>query len=229
MILVGPAPVRHDISSEALSPARSRILESLQQALEPVSASELAANLGQHANTVREHLEALVQRQLATRFRSDPDGRGRPAWRYSPSTVLQEPDSRVREYAGLALVLAEQLARSSADPEVESIAAGQAWGRMLTQEAVRGKALSARRQTIALMTEIGFDPETDSRMSTVLLRRCPFLDVARKQSSIVCSAHLGMIATAFEAFGGDSEGVQLVPFDSSSGCVLRFARSAGKQ
>lgn len=221
--------MRHDITVDALTPARSRILESLQQATEPVSASELAANLGQHANTVREHLEALVQRGLATRFRSDPGGRGRPAWRYSPSAVLQEPDSRVRDYAALALVLAEQLARSSAEPEVEAIAAGQTWGRMLTQEAVRGKALSARRQTVALMTEIGFDPETDSRMSTVLLRRCPFLDVARQQSPIVCSAHLGMIGTAFEAFGGDSTGVQLLPFDHSRGCIVRFAPSAGKQ
>lgn len=227
--IVGPAPVRHDLAHESLTPARSRILESLQQAPESLTASALADSLGQHTNTVREHLEALVERGLATRFQADPEGRGRPAWRYSPSTELREPDGRVRDHAALAFVLAEWIARSSPDPEADAIAAGQTWGRMLTQDAVRGTAASARHQTVGLLTDIGFDPDADSRATTVILRRCPFLDVARQQSQIVCSAHLGMIATVVEAFGGDGAGVQLLPFADSRGCIVKFGRSGGNR
>lgn len=227
--ILGPAPARHDLAHEALTPARSRILESLQQAAEPLTASALATNLGQHTNTVREHLEALVERGLATRFQGDPAGRGRPAWRYSPSTELREPDARVRDYAALAFVLAEQIAHSSTDPDADAIAAGHSWGRMLTRDAVRGTASAARHKTVALLTDIGFDPDADSRANRVILRRCPFLDIARQQSQIVCSAHLGMIATVVEEFGGDGAGVQLLPFADSHGCVVKFGRSGDKR
>ena len=226
MKIIGPAPVRHDVGHESLTPARSRVLESLQQSAESVTASDLAVSLGQHANTVREHLDALVERGLATRSQADARGRGRPAWRYSPSGELREPDTRVRDYAALAFVLAEQIARSSRHPEADAIAAGQTWGRMLTEQVARTTPTAARRRTVRLLTDIGFDPAADSGANTVLLRRCPFLDVARQQSQVVCSAHLGMITAAVEAFGGDGGEVRLHPFAETGGCVVTLGQPA---
>ena len=49
--------------------------------LNPSTAAELASRMGQHANTVREHLDALVALGLTTRERESPAGRGRPAIR----------------------------------------------------------------------------------------------------------------------------------------------------
>lgn len=221
----GPRPVRHDAAHGVLTPARSHVLESLQQLDEPITASALAARLGHHANTVREHLDALVERGLATRSHAELHGRGRPAWRYSPSTQAREPDTRVRDYATLVYVLAEQIARSSRDPEADAIAAGRAWGRMLTKPPGRTSAASARKRTVRLLDEIGFDPDVDPRTHSLLLRRCPFLDVARLQSQVVCSAHQGMIAAAVDGFGGDGSTVQLRPFADPGGCIVNFGLS----
>lgn len=227
MKIAGPAPVRHDTDRVPMSPARARVLESLQQSAEPTTASDLARHLGQHANTVREHLDALVQCGLATRSPGDSRGRGRPAWRYSASGQAREPDARVRDYAALALVLAEHLSRSSRHPEADARAAGRAWGRLLTAGSDRRSPRSARVRTVALLGQMGFDPLVRSRGDEVLLRRCPLLDVALQQSRVVCSAHLGMIAAAFEAHGGDGNRVGLVPFAEDSGCLVTFAASGG--
>jgi predicted ArsR family transcriptional regulator len=203
-----------------MSPARSRVLESLQQSVEPVAASELARHLGQHANTVREHLDALVERGLAVRSPAESRGRGRPAVRYSPSTRMSEPDARVRDHAALALVLAEHLARVSAQPEADARAAGRGWGRLLTGDERRGGPRSARRRLVGLLAAMRYDPVVRSGGSEILLRRCPLLDVARRQGRVVCSVHHGMISAALEAYGGDAEHVVLAPFAEEGGCVV---------
>ncbi|MCF8527933.1 MAG: MarR family transcriptional regulator [Candidatus Nanopelagicales bacterium] len=210
-----------------MTPARARVLEFLQQSVDPVTASDLARHLGQHANTVREHLDALVERGLAVRSSGDSHGRGRPAWRFSASGETREPDARVRDYAALALVLAEHVSRSSRHPEADARAAGRAWGGLLTDGSDRRSPRSARGRTVALLDEMGFDPLVRSRGDEVLLRRCPLLDVAIQQSQVVCSAHLGMIAAAFEAHGGDPDRVGLVPFAEAGGCLATFAASGG--
>ncbi|CAB4891384.1 unannotated protein [freshwater metagenome] len=222
---VGPTPVRYDTVRQALTPARSRVLESLQKSEEPVTASGMATSLGLHANTAREHLEALVERGLATRSQAVVRGRGRPALRYAPSAELREPDTRVREYATLAMVLAEQISRSS-HPQTGAIAAGRTWGHLLTKSVTRSGRASAQRRTVRLLADIGFDPVDDAIEHSVVLRRCPFLDVARQQSQIVCSAHLGMISAAVDDFGGNGDAVQLFPFGEPGGCIVTFGPSA---
>ena len=82
-------------------------------------------------------------------------------------------------------------------------------------------------RTVALLGQMGFDPLVRSRGDEVLLRRCPLLDVALQQSRVVCSAHLGMIAAAFEAHGGEGDRVGLVPFAEDGGCLATFAASGG--
>ena len=37
----------------------------------------------------------------------------------------------------------------------------------------------ARREVVAVLADLGFDPKTDSGAASVALRRCPLLDVAR--------------------------------------------------
>lgn len=236
----GPAPVRRDVTGNPLSSPRARVLERLQLYAGPVTVAALADELGMHTNTARDHLEALVDRGLATRERAPAAGRGRPAWRYTAAEDHPEPDPRVRDYAGLASALASHIARTSSDPSADALAAGQEWGRSLAREAQArearaGKArageapgrrsltnAAARRQVVEILGTLGFDPFPDSRATTVGLRRCPLLDTARRFPDVVCSVHLGIVRGALSELGGEPERTALLPFAEPDACRLHL-------
>ncbi|MFP5347336.1 MAG: helix-turn-helix domain-containing protein, partial [Actinomycetes bacterium] len=62
---LGPSPVRSRSGGARLSGQRAAVLERLQQRDDAVTIVDLAAELGVHSNTVREHLDALVEHGLA--------------------------------------------------------------------------------------------------------------------------------------------------------------------
>ncbi|MBE7700297.1 helix-turn-helix domain-containing protein [Oerskovia sp. Sa1BUA8] len=123
----GPPLVRRAVRPARLSKARLAVLDVLASQPEPCSVSSVATALDQHTNTVREHLEGLVETGLATSESAPAHGRGRPARLYA--AVTESPTTAgAAEYAGLASALAAQIARSSADPVGDALAAGRAWG-----------------------------------------------------------------------------------------------------
>jgi predicted ArsR family transcriptional regulator len=216
----GPAPVR--TTGTRLSGPRGVVLERLQRSSRPLRISELAAALGVHQNTAREHLDALVALGLATRERAPATGRGRPAWRYAAVDDHREPDPRVRDYAGLAAALAGHLARTSPNPAAEGLAAGWAWGRSLMAGRPPQAGPTPRHEVVGLLDELGFAPEADSRAATVALRRCPLLDAAREHPQVVCQVHLGIVRGALEHHGGDPEPTDLIPFAEPGACRLHL-------
>ncbi|SFE28418.1 helix-turn-helix transcriptional regulator [Blastococcus tunisiensis] len=218
----GPAPVRGSVGAP-LSGARGAVLERLQRAARPVTIAGLAAEMGVHANTAREHLDALVERGLAVRERAPAQGRGRPAWRYAAAADRLEPDVRVRDYAALAGALAGHLTRTAADPAAEGLAAGRDWGRTLVaHRPAVGPATSPRHGVVDLLDELGFAPEADAAATTVALRRCPLLDAARQYPEVVCQVHLGIVRGALEHSGGDPEPTALLPFAEPGACRLHL-------
>lgn len=125
---------------QRLSAARVTVLRMLSAGAEPVTVGHLAEQLGQHPNTVREHLDALVADGRVDRVRAKPAGRGRPAWLYRAvvDTGLGEFDGVGNndfgdgpEYASLAIALIDQVASESSDPLLASRHAGERWGRSL--------------------------------------------------------------------------------------------------
>lgn len=220
--ILGPAPVRHDRGEAPLSAQRGRILEQLQRAGATSTVGELATQLGLHANTVREHLEALVVRGLASRELAPAAGRGRPAWSYAAASGHPESDLRVCDYVGLATALAGQIVGTRTNPEADALAAGEAWGRTLTEGIPASGPAQARRSVIGLLAELGFDPEADARATTVRLRRCPLLDAARAHPDVVCPVHLGIVRGALAALGGDPERATLLPFSEPGACRLHL-------
>lgn len=226
----GPAPVRRDLTGSPLSAQRARVLERLQLHAGPVTVAALADELGMHTNTVRDHLEALVTRGLATRDRAPVRGRGRPAWRYLAAEDNVEPDPRVRDYAGLASALAAHIARTSADPSADALAAGAEWGRSLARETSHPRpdtAAGARQRVVEILGTLGFDPAPDSRATSVGLRRCPLLDTARRYPDVVCSVHLGIVRGALTELNGEPERTALLPFAEPDACRLYLRTSGG--
>lgn len=236
----GPRPVRHDDRVRTLSPARARVLEHLKSQSGEVTAEQLAGAFGQHANTVRGHLDGLARDGLVLRRRAVGVGPGRPAWRYRANPDAAEPDLRVREHGALAAALAAHLARTSPDPVAEARLAGQAWGAELAA-GIRPAAGSARpdpaahetarADVLGLVDRLGFAPvphlggtdgagRADADGQAVVLTRCPLLDVARQHPGVVCQVHLGLVVGALERLGGDPRGVDLLPFSEPHGCRL---------
>lgn len=232
----GPAPnarVRHRRTN--LSTARARILDALIDQPEPCTVGALSALTRQHPNTIREHLDGLVADRLAARVRASARGRGRPAWLYSATPDVGS-DKGANDYAGLASALAAQIARASRQPQADAIEAGRAWGRDLVRRPTRGaggesvpdvatasSAVAARREVVALLEELGFDPSPDQRTAVVKLRRCPLLEAAHHFPEVVCGVHLGIVRGALQELGNDpdrTERTALQPFSEPGACRL---------
>jgi predicted ArsR family transcriptional regulator len=205
-----------------MSPSRARILDLLSAQPEPTTLAALVSATGLHANTVREHLDALHHDGLVERSREHGGGRGRPAWRYAATGA----SAGTSEYAGLAAALAAAVERTSPDPAADARIAGTAWGRDLARSHGRpasGSAAAARREVVDLLAEIGFEPRTDDRATTVRLTRCPLLEAAHRSPEVVCGVHLGLVSGALEEYGTDPEGTDLEPFAEPGACLLHLA------
>ena len=221
---LGPRPVAGRRFREPMSASRLRLLEILEMQPEPTTLAALVALTGLHQNTVREHLDALVERGLVVRSRATPEGRGRPAWLYAATTP--DRDAKASEYAGLASALAVAIHRSSDHPAEDAAAAGEEWGHELARDHGHPDGRSAtavRRQVVSLLDEIGFAPEPDRRHSRIRLARCPLLEAAHRHPDIVCAVHLGLVRGAFEEYDAEPTGVRLLPFAEPGACVLHLA------
>lgn len=211
-------------SSKPLSRSRSALLETLRAQTEPTTLTALVATSGLHANTVREHLDALVRTDLAHRHPEAPAGRGRPAWLYEATS---RDAAAATEYAGLAAALAAAIHRTSVSPTDDAVTAGREWGHELARE--RGarpapSAIAARREMVSLLDEVGFAPQADARSAVVRLTRCPLLEAAHKYPDVVCGVHLGLVQGALEEHGANPEGTELLPFAEPGACKLHLMR-----
>ncbi len=197
----------------------------LRSQAEPTTLGALAAAAGLHENTVREHLDALVDSGLATRSRAEPSGRGRPAWLYEASEAAP---AAVSEYAGLAAALARTIHERSSTPREDALAAGWSWGLDLAGQrgaAPAATAAAGRRQVVAMLDDLGFAPEANSRATSVRLTRCPLLEAAHTYPDVVCAVHLGLTQAALEEYGAESAGARLLPFAEPGACRLHLTTS----
>lgn len=232
-----------------LSGARAAILDLLRAAGGPRTVEELAGETGQHPNTVREHLEALVGAGRAELVDGPPLGegrRGRPAKHYR---AVERPESV--GYAGLAGVLAAEVARLAPDPERAGVEAGRSWARRTLGAAVQSgaaqgdaagggtagstpaaavPAADARRRVLAELDELGFGvEEPQSRgaraKGTVRLVACPLLAAAKDEPGVVCSVHAGLVEESLRLLGHPELGSALEPFAEPGACLLTIGRA----
>jgi predicted ArsR family transcriptional regulator len=222
-----------------LSSARAAILDILVGQPEPCTVAALSALTGQHPNTVREHLDGLTEAGLVVRTRAAAQGRGRPAWLFSAAREASA-ESGSREYAALASALASHIARTSAQPRVDAIEAGLAWGHELARQSddaqsgadseddaaappASPSALAIRRKVVSLVDGLGFAPTTDARVTVIKLHRCPLLEAAHQHPDVVCGVHLGLVRGALDELGADparTEETALQPFSEPGVCRL---------
>lgn len=189
-----------------MSNQRHDILDLVVAAPEPCAVDQLAARAGLHANTVRGHLDGLIEAGVVVRRAIATGQRGRPSWRYS---AVPERIEAAPEYVGLAVALAEQVAAHADDPQQMAQDAGRGWAATLPE---------GRRDTpglLAILEALGFAPQTAG--SEIRLRQCPLLAAARRNPTVVCGVHEGLIRARLPQ---DARG-SLVPFAGPGYCAWR--------
>jgi predicted ArsR family transcriptional regulator len=180
---------------------RYAIYLELARSSHPLATADIAASLGLHVNTVRPHLERMREVGLLAVTTEARRGVGRPQHLYAlapdaPSLGLEPPSYPL--LAGLLLRMAAE-AGLGAD---EAIEMGREQG-LLTAARVPAGVIGAD----ALMDEqalLGFDPERvdDESGSTIAFGHCPYGDLARQQSELVCGLHCGMVEGLIDGVGG---------------------------
>lgn len=213
------------------SPVRNRILAVLRTAGGPMDVHALAELVDLHANSVRSHLTVLEDAGLVT---STPEGRDRPG---RPRLVYTATDADTGEgdgrgYRFLAGILASYVAASAPDPASAGEEAGTAWGHYLVDGPAPSQSVlpeDAIARIVGLLDEFGFEPtleDDDPATPRILLRRCPFLEVAKEHQQVVCSIHLGLMRGALHELGVQVQARDLLPFVEPGLCVSHLEVSA---
>ena len=220
-------PISPDSADEAAAtvhraladPRRRQLVGLLREAAEPLGVAALAEMLGLHANTVRWHLRALEEAGIVSSSTLPPQGRGRPGLVYAP---VQRADAGA-EYRQLATLLAGTLGGIEGGG-AHAEAAGRTWGAYLVDRSEPGAAAPTPAETMARVLRVldrhGFDPVADG--SDVVLRACPFGELARTHGDVICRAHRGILEGALAEIDAP---LRLVAFDAFTGpglCLLKL-------
>jgi predicted ArsR family transcriptional regulator len=199
---------------------RSDVLAVLRESSSPMRIADIARGLGLHPNTVRFHLDVLVGNGQAERVETAPSGPGRPpmAFRARPGMDPSGP----RDYRLLAGILAGRLAAGPA-PEHAAAEAGRAWGARLPGTDRQRDTEQAVTRLTSLLDDLGFAPER--RPGQIGLRHCPFLELARSESTIVCQVHPGLMQGAMSAMNAPVTVGRLDPFAEPGLCLAHLNRT----
>ena len=209
-----------------LGASRARVLDLLRAATGALSVREIASRAGLHPNTARFHLEALVQAGLASKEPQQRESLGRPSMAYSASG--EDGPTGQRRYRLLAEMLTGMIAAVMPRPGEAATEAGREWGRYLTgqlQPYERLDAGEALERLRATMERIGFAPELTAQGSRyrLLLRQCPFREVAERHQDVVCALHLGLMQGALAQMRTTVTVGRLQPFAEAWGCTAELA------
>lgn len=188
--------------------SRVQILHLVQSRAER-TIGELCDATGLHANTVREHLQRLIEGGYVIPSTERRTTRGRPRMLYSAATGAPGASSPVaREKADAAArrgdLLRRILHRSASD-----------LGQQATYQ------LDA---LVEHLEESGFEPVIDEERLTVELTPCPHAAAAPEHRPVLCQVHLGLMQGVLTQAGGPlaARGVRSSPRPAE--CTVELAR-----
>jgi predicted ArsR family transcriptional regulator len=206
---------------------RELVLRELRIAATPVGVTELADRLGVHPNTIRFHLDKLVDGGRVERVRAPAGTTGRPPQLYR--AVRRMDPAGPRRFRLLAQVLVEALS-AHAEPALEAARSGRVWGRARALgDAPEAGPVPPLDRLVRLMDELGFAPEASPQRgaepgtSWLGLRSCPFLELATDRPAVVCPVHLGLMQGALEGWRADVTVDRLDPFVQPDLCLAHLA------
>ena len=211
-------------------PNRRRLYDLVVGSRDPVGRDDAVAALGMSRELAAFHLDRLVEAGLLeTEFRRrggrTGPGAGRPAKLYRRATRGVEVSLPRRSYDVAAEVMATALDRLAGAPVrrvVTDVARerGTARGREARQNAGRRPG---RRRLRAGLEEVlraaGYEPVTDPRDGTIVLRNCPFDSLVTNHRELTCGMNLAWAEGVVSALGDAGASLELAPQPGRC-CVL---------
>lgn len=209
---------------------REMVVIALRASSAPLTVVDIATELGVHLNTVRFHLDALVDAGRVERLLADKSGPGRPPIAYRMSRTMDR--NGPSNYRLLAAMLTGHLASSDGDPVKTATELGRGWGPSVLDSRPRGKSTKTEVLTnvVDALADLGFQPEplTGARATQIRLRHCPFLDLVDAHADVICSLHLGLMQGAFGALAGPVTVDRLEAFVEPDLCVAHLGSTGSR-
>jgi predicted ArsR family transcriptional regulator len=151
---------------------------------------------------------------------------GRPRLLYTPA-----PDSAAADgYRVLTEVLSEEWEQDPDSGRRRAERAGRRWAAAHLEPASGISLDRALDEVNTLFDRLGFAPRRADLEGghRFLLDACPFRDVARRHTEVVCTVHLGLLRGALDRLGLQRAESQLRPFVEPELCVadVRFPAPA---
>jgi predicted ArsR family transcriptional regulator len=221
--------------------SRVAVLQALRVNAGLLDVQAIAEQVGLHTNTVRSHLDQLMDAGLVesqVQERKTP-GRPRLLFRATSTRVAGPEDS----YKVLAEILASAIRDGEPAPGAVAAKAGRRWGQSFEQQGDAsaetvdsGRALD---RVVALLDDVGFAPRVSKatgattvtgdagnaagNATVIELHQCPFYDIAREHTDVVCAVHLGLIQGALDQMQAPPSTVRIEPFVRPDLCLAHIA------
>jgi predicted ArsR family transcriptional regulator len=211
--------------SALAEPTRRALYDHLAAAGDWVSRDEAADAVGLERATAAHHLDrlaadGLVEVDYQRRSGRQGPGAGRPAKLYRRARREFDLALPPREYALAGRMLAEAVDRARTDgtdiaTAVDEVASAE--GRRLGEEiderlrSERARKIESRRRgVLEALGERGFEPHIDEQGS-VVLRNCPFHQLAQQHTDLICGMNLCMVKAALAEVGDTGLDAHLEP------------------
>lgn len=190
--------------------SRVRILHLVQSRAQR-TISEICDATGLHPNTVREHLQRLIDGGYIVQEFEQRATRGRPRALYSAATG--EPDAT------------SPIARAKAEAAAER---GDLLRRALPDLAGGLKSSEARQldALIEHLEESGFEPVIDEEQLTVELSPCPHAAALPEHRPMLCQVHLGLMQGVLGEARGPLLAREVRTPSSAQECTVELERIA---
>lgn len=205
-------------------PARRRLYDYVASRDEPVAREDAAAAVGISRTLAAYHLDKLADAGILAVSYARPPGRsgpgaGRPAKRYTRTRQELTASVPPRNYRLLAQLLSEAVAADESGSIGSTVAA-------VAREA--GRACVADHDVIGALCGRGYEPVVNSD-GDIELRNCPFHQLAREHTELVCGLNLHLIQGVLEAAGEQPDRAVVAPRDDRCCVVVHAARKRARR
>ncbi|MBB5958574.1 putative ArsR family transcriptional regulator [Saccharothrix tamanrassetensis] len=211
-------------------PTRRRLYDFVVRHEAPVSRDEAAEAVGVPRTTAAFHLDRLVSEGLLEVVHERRTGRtgpgaGRPSKLYRRSAeqiAVSLPD---RRYELVGLLLADALSEvetSGEPPRTVLHRRARVVGRDLGEKAraAAPTAQGSRQGVIEALEGFGFEPRAAEPDTSIVLGNCPFHELARQHTELVCGMNLCLLDGLLDGLAATGLTARLAP--AAGQCCVRL-------